>query len=335
MNFGLGDSQMVEFSPALPIPRRVLFSDEPCWLVSKPIGRSRKHRSALIPDDLLMMEEANPQQPVQHFASELGRMPHVRHLETRHELERLRPVGSRVAGDRGLGVTLRAALHVRRLGRAVLVDSSSVPPFRIQFDSVRRICHHQPRLAFAEQAARPLRPTSHRHTVRDARRTATGRPASSPRFPAAAERDLLCSHPSDRAATSSSSCTSNPGQAEIESAHHKARRVPAPAARSSHSSFFVRTVVHQAKTPHLRRRQVAGHVHRHFVQPQRLRGCKPEVADDDHVVDVDHDRLTKSIRADARRDFIDRLRRSTCARSWDTVLGGRSATFRLSISSQM
>jgi len=78
-------------------------------------------------------------------------MPHIGHLKTRHQFERLRPVGARVAGDRSLGVTLGAIFHVARLGRSTTVESRPIAPLRIQFDSVRRVRHHQSRLSLAEQ----------------------------------------------------------------------------------------------------------------------------------------------------------------------------------------
>ena len=53
MNFGEGDTQMVEFSPALPEPRRVLLSDVPAGLMLIPVMRTREHRSAFVPDNLL------------------------------------------------------------------------------------------------------------------------------------------------------------------------------------------------------------------------------------------------------------------------------------------
>ena len=44
-----------------------------------------------------------------------------------------------------------ALLHVARLGRPAAVQAGAIAPLGIQFNPVRRIGHHQPRLALAQQ----------------------------------------------------------------------------------------------------------------------------------------------------------------------------------------
>jgi hypothetical protein len=58
----------------------------------KPVVRPRENGPPLIPNDLLMMKESNPQQAVENLASENGRMPDVRNLKVpvRRQGDRLR-----------------------------------------------------------------------------------------------------------------------------------------------------------------------------------------------------------------------------------------------------
>src|SRR4051794_21000014 len=104
MNFGLGESQIVEFSPAMPYHGAFFFRTNQhgsCW---KP---ARQHRPSLVPDDLLVMQEPDLQQAIQYLARELGCMPHVRGLDARDERERFGPVSACIARDSRLGVTAR------------------------------------------------------------------------------------------------------------------------------------------------------------------------------------------------------------------------------------
>ena len=59
-----------------------------------------EHRTTLVPDDLLMMQEADPQQSFEHLRGELRRVPDVSHFETRNQSERIGPVRPGVAQDR-------------------------------------------------------------------------------------------------------------------------------------------------------------------------------------------------------------------------------------------
>ena len=120
----------------------------------KPVERPREHRPPLVPDNLLMMLEADPQKAVQHLAREHRCMPDVSDLETRDQFERLRPVGARVAGDRGFGVPLGALLHVAGLGRAASVQAGSIAPLGIKLNTVWRVRHQQLRFFQLSQPGR-------------------------------------------------------------------------------------------------------------------------------------------------------------------------------------
>ena len=51
MNLGDGESQMVEFSPRLPKPGRILLADVPARLMLVPVVRPREHDPAFVPND--------------------------------------------------------------------------------------------------------------------------------------------------------------------------------------------------------------------------------------------------------------------------------------------
>jgi hypothetical protein len=78
-------------------------------------------------------------------------MPNVHRFEARHQLKRLGPISSRVAGDGCFSVPLGPLFHVPRLRCTEAVQARTIARFRIQLNSVRRIADHQPRLASAEQ----------------------------------------------------------------------------------------------------------------------------------------------------------------------------------------
>ena len=77
-----------------------------------PIMGSREHRAALVPDDLLRVQQADPQKAVQNFAREDGRVPDVYNLLARHQFEGFRPIGARVPRDGRLGVAFGTVLHI-------------------------------------------------------------------------------------------------------------------------------------------------------------------------------------------------------------------------------
>ena len=81
----------------------------------KPVQAPSKHGPPLIPDDLLMVDEADPEQTVQYFAGELGCVPNVARLKTGYEFESLGPVSSGVSRDGGFMVSLGAFFHIARL----------------------------------------------------------------------------------------------------------------------------------------------------------------------------------------------------------------------------
>src|SRR6202042_3775233 len=102
--------------------------------------------SALIPYDLLWIQEANPQQPGENLGRVNAGMPHVRDLDAGDQLERFRPIRTCVAGNLGLGVTRGALFHVTRFSRSAAVESGAIPPLAVERNAVRRIGHHQARL---------------------------------------------------------------------------------------------------------------------------------------------------------------------------------------------
>src|SRR5260370_32216343 len=101
--------------------------------------RSRKDSSAFVPNNLLVVQEPDAQQAVQYLAREFAGVPDVGHLEIRNKGEGIGPVSARVAGNRSLGVTRGALLHVARLGRPAAIQSSAIAPLRIQTYSIRRV----------------------------------------------------------------------------------------------------------------------------------------------------------------------------------------------------
>ena len=97
------------------------------------------------------MDEPDAQEAVQHLPRKLRGVPDIGDLEARHQFERLGPVGPRVSGDGGFGVALGPVLHVAGLGRAAAVQARAVAPFGVELNSVRRISHHQPWSALAQE----------------------------------------------------------------------------------------------------------------------------------------------------------------------------------------
>src|SRR5215469_15747988 len=71
----------------LAVPGGVLLADEPAGLVLEPVQRPSQDGSPLVPDDLLVVLEANAQQSVENLAGELRSVPDVSDLETRQQFE--------------------------------------------------------------------------------------------------------------------------------------------------------------------------------------------------------------------------------------------------------
>src|ERR1700677_3121401 len=78
------------------VPGGILLSYVPARLVLKPVMSSRENRAALVPDDLLVMHEADLEQTIEHFTREFGCVPDVADLQAGNESERLRPVCARI-----------------------------------------------------------------------------------------------------------------------------------------------------------------------------------------------------------------------------------------------
>src|SRR6516164_5055882 len=81
MNFGLGDAQIVEFSPALPYQGAFFFRTNQqgsCW---KPVQGPGEDGATLIPDDLLMVLEADAQETIEDLARKLRGVPHISDLK--------------------------------------------------------------------------------------------------------------------------------------------------------------------------------------------------------------------------------------------------------------
>src|ERR1035437_9221648 len=79
-------------------------------------------------------------------------MPDVCDGEARDELERLAPVGARVAADRGVHVAL-FPLQVARLRGNEPVDASAVAPLHVERDAVWRISEKKEWLLLPEKAS--------------------------------------------------------------------------------------------------------------------------------------------------------------------------------------
>src|ERR1700722_7953722 len=131
--------------PRLSVPGSILLSNVPAGLVGKPVMSPREDWPPLVPNDLLVGEEANLQQAIKYLASELRRVPHVPHLETRNQSDCLRPVGARDTGNRRFLMALGPAFQIAGLSRPVFVEPRPIPPLRIQFNSIRRVAPQQQR----------------------------------------------------------------------------------------------------------------------------------------------------------------------------------------------
>ena len=109
MNLGEGESQTVVFSPAFPYHGAFFFRTNQHGSCGKPVRCPRENGSALVPNDLLVVQEADAEEAIEHFASEYRGVPHVADLQAGHERERVAPIGARIAADRGFGVAGGAA----------------------------------------------------------------------------------------------------------------------------------------------------------------------------------------------------------------------------------
>ena len=167
MNFGEAEAQTVEFSPGLPNHGAFFFRTYQHGVL-EPVMRSREHRAALVPNDLLMVQEADAKQAIEHLARKFAGVPDVADLEVWDERERFRPIGASVTGDARARVPLGPALHIARLGGPMAVEPSAVPPFRIEFNSERGICDQQERPAVAQKPGDRFRAGCVRRRASDA-----------------------------------------------------------------------------------------------------------------------------------------------------------------------
>ena len=118
MNFGDGRVPDGRVLARLAEPGSILLPHKPARLMLEPVMSPSENRAALVPDNLLLVQKADAQKPVEHFAREYRGVPNVRDLQAGHELESVGPIGARVAGDRGFCVAGGAVLHVAGLRRA-------------------------------------------------------------------------------------------------------------------------------------------------------------------------------------------------------------------------
>jgi len=72
----------------------------------EPVVRSGEHRAPLVPDDLLMVQEADPQQAIQDLAGERRGVPDITYFQIGNQRKRLGPVGARVAANTGFPMPL-------------------------------------------------------------------------------------------------------------------------------------------------------------------------------------------------------------------------------------
>lgn len=150
-NFGEGESQIVEFSSAFPNQGAFFLRTCPTGLMLEPVMRARQHRAPFVPDDLLMVQEADAEQPVEHFPSEFGSVPHVSYFKAWNQSEGVGPIGARVGRNGCFGVALGTVFHVARFRGPAAIQAGAIAPFNVELDSVRRICDHKERLALAKQ----------------------------------------------------------------------------------------------------------------------------------------------------------------------------------------
>jgi len=63
----------------------------------EPVKRASEDCPPFVPDDLLVVLEADSQKPVEDLAGKLAGVPHVSQLQGGHQLERFAPIGPRIA----------------------------------------------------------------------------------------------------------------------------------------------------------------------------------------------------------------------------------------------
>src|SRR5579862_4094747 len=95
-----------------PVPWCFGLPHKPTRLVLEPVERARQDSTSLVPDDLLVVLEADTQQAIEDFPGEFRGVPHVADLQARHEGKSFGPVRPRVARDLGFRVAGGSMLQV-------------------------------------------------------------------------------------------------------------------------------------------------------------------------------------------------------------------------------
>ena len=136
MNFGEGESQTLEFSPAFPATERSSFGQTNMVRVETNTA-IESEQSGLCSQ--LFVDGARIRSNPSRTSRELGAVPYVRHLKRRNQLKRLRPVRSGVFAYRGLVVAYSLGVScscsrpdhsrsdqpdhaIRRQARSLMVD---------------------------------------------------------------------------------------------------------------------------------------------------------------------------------------------------------------------
>src|ERR1035441_9503367 len=87
---GLGPDRRV--LPGLPVPGSVFLAHVPARLMLEPVMRSGEHRAALVPDDLLVVQEADLKQAIEDLAGERRGMPDIADFQTGNQCKCLGPI---------------------------------------------------------------------------------------------------------------------------------------------------------------------------------------------------------------------------------------------------
>src|ERR1035438_799332 len=116
----------------LAVPGGIFLAHIPCRLVLIPVMRSGENGPALVPNDLLGIQEPDTLQPVENFPGVDGSMPYVRDLKTGYEFKGFRPVCTRVAGNRSLCVTFGSVFHITGFSRPTSVQAGTVAPLGVK-----------------------------------------------------------------------------------------------------------------------------------------------------------------------------------------------------------
>jgi hypothetical protein len=95
----------------------------------EPIQRPCEHRALLVPDYLLVVDEADVQESRKHLAGELGGVPDVSDLQIRQKRECFRPICPRITGRGGP----RGGTDPHRQGQHTGIKTPLVSAVELQF----------------------------------------------------------------------------------------------------------------------------------------------------------------------------------------------------------